>query len=63
MCVFSNKLDLNQEISFYYNQTRLERLAKAKCSSLLQQFITYACKKFYNIGPRGLYYKTFYGRD
>jgi hypothetical protein len=31
--------------------TRLERLAKSKHSSLLQKFITYGRKMFYNIGP------------
>jgi hypothetical protein len=31
--------------------TRLERLARDKHSSVLQKFVTYGCKKFYNIGP------------
>jgi hypothetical protein len=31
--------------------TRLERLARSKHSSLLQEFSTYSRKKFYNIGP------------
>jgi hypothetical protein len=29
-----------------------ERRARAKRSSLLRKFVTYDCKKFYNIGPR-----------
>ncbi len=32
--------------------TRLERLAKDKHSSLLQAFVNYDRKKFYNIGPK-----------
>jgi hypothetical protein len=32
--------------------TRLERLARDKHSSLLQKFVTYGRKKFYNIVPR-----------
>ena len=32
-------------------QTRLERLARDKHSCLLQKFVTYGRKKFYNIGP------------
>ncbi len=32
------------------HQTRLEKLARDKHSSLLQKFITYGRKKFYNIG-------------
>jgi hypothetical protein len=31
--------------------TRLERLAKDEHSSLLQNFVTYSHKKFYNIVP------------
>ncbi len=34
--------------------TRLERLARAKQSSLLQIFVNYGQKKFYEIGPRYL---------
>jgi hypothetical protein len=34
----------------YY--TRLEKLARDKRSTLLQKFVTYDSKKFYNIGPR-----------
>jgi hypothetical protein len=34
--------------------TILERLARDKHSSSLQKFITYGCKKFYNICPCGL---------
>jgi hypothetical protein len=30
-------------------QTRLEKLARNKCSSLLRKFVNYGCKKFYNI--------------
>ncbi len=32
-------------------QTRLERLARDKNSSLLQKSVNYGCKKFYRIGP------------
>jgi hypothetical protein len=32
--------------------TSLERVARDKYSSLLRKFITYGCKKFYNIGIR-----------
>jgi len=31
---------------------RLEKLARAEHSSLLQKFVTYGRKKFYNIGHR-----------
>ncbi len=34
------------------HQTKLERLAKNKHSSLLRKFVNYEEKKFYNIGPR-----------
>jgi hypothetical protein len=34
------------------HRTRLERRAKDKHSSLLQQFINYSCKEFYNFRPR-----------
>ncbi len=30
----------------------MKKLAKDKHSSLLQKFVTYGRKKFYNIGPR-----------
>ncbi len=33
-------------------------LSGAKHFSLLRELVTYGRKKFYNIGPRGLYYKT-----
>jgi hypothetical protein len=39
--------------------TRLERLAKDKRSSLLQIFLTYGYKKFYNIVPWNLFFKAF----
>ncbi len=32
-------------------ETRLERLAKDKHSSLLRTFVNYGVKSFYNIGP------------
>jgi hypothetical protein len=32
-------------------KTRLERLARDKHSSLLQEFVNYGRKKLYNIGP------------
>ncbi len=35
-------------------QTRLERSASDKNSSLLRKFVNYGRKKFYNIGPRWL---------
>ncbi len=31
-------------------QTKQEKIAKDKHSSLLQTFVNYGCKKFYNIG-------------
>ncbi len=55
----------NRVGSFFKNRhyIRLERLAMDKHSSLLRTILNYGCKKFYNIGPRGLYYKTFYGSN
>jgi hypothetical protein len=44
-------------------QTWLERIARDKHSSLLQKFVTYGRKEFYNISSRGLYHKTYYGRN
>ncbi len=42
--------------------TRLEKLSVDKHISLLQAFLNYGRKKsFKNIGPRGLYHKTFNG--
>jgi hypothetical protein len=38
------------------------RLAKDKHSNLLQKFVTYGRKKFYNEGTRGRCYKTFFAR-
>jgi hypothetical protein len=35
-------------------------LPKEKYSSLLQKFVIYGQKKFYNIGPRSQIYKTFF---
>jgi hypothetical protein len=32
--------------------TRIDKLARDKHSSLLQKFLNYGRKKFYNIGPR-----------
>ncbi len=43
-------------------QTRLERAAKDKLSSLLRKFVNYRRKKFYNIGP-GLKRRTQLRRD
>ncbi len=37
----------------------MERLAKDEHSCLLQTFINYRRKKFYNIEATGLYYETF----
>jgi hypothetical protein len=37
----------------------LERLAREKHSNLLQKFLTYGCKKFYNIGTWCQAYKNF----
>ncbi len=45
------------------SQTRLERAARDKNSSLLRTFINYSCKKFYDYGPRGQFNKTFFVRD
>jgi hypothetical protein len=36
----------------HYPQTRLERLARDKHTSLLRTFVNYGRKKFYNIGAR-----------
>jgi hypothetical protein len=36
----------------HYPQTRLERLARDKHTSLLRTFVNYVRKKFYNIGAR-----------
>ncbi len=41
----------------YKHCTILEKLAKDKHSSLIQKFITYANKTFYNIGSRVPYYR------
>ncbi len=38
--------------------TKLEKLDMDKHSSLIQKFVSYRCKKFYNIGLWGLYYKN-----
>jgi hypothetical protein len=38
--------------------TRLEKLALGKHSSLLQKFVNYGRKKFYNIGPRSWFGKS-----
>ncbi len=32
--------------------TRLERLARDKLTSMLRKFVTYSCKKLYDIGSR-----------
>jgi hypothetical protein len=40
--------------------TRLENLANDKSSNLVQKFVNYGRKKFYNIGPWAQGYKTFY---
>jgi hypothetical protein len=45
------------------NKTMLERLARSKHFGVLRKFVTYGRKKFCNIGPWGLYYKTYYGRN
>ncbi len=42
------------------HQTKLERSARDKHSSLLRTFVKYNHKKFYNIGPRCQCYKTFF---
>ncbi len=41
-------------------QTRLEKFARDKHSSLLQKFVNYEQKKFYNIGPRSHLSSYFY---
>ncbi len=45
------------------HQAWLEKLAKDKCSSLSQKFVTYGSKKFYKIGTWGKCYKTIYSRN
>ncbi len=42
------------------HQTRVERLARVKHSSVLRKFINYGPKKFYRIGSSAM--KLFYGR-
>ncbi len=44
-------LSLKNENIMCDNQTRLERLATDKHSSLLRKFVNYGCKKFYRISP------------
>ncbi len=44
-------------------QNRLQTLARNKHSCLLQKYVNYGHKKFYNIVPRGLYHKTYYGHN
>jgi hypothetical protein len=39
--------------------TRLEKLARDKHSIILRKSINYGQKKFYNIGPRSQFFKTF----
>ncbi len=41
----------------------MENFTKDKNSSLLRKSVFYGQKKFYNIGPRAQYYKTFYLRN
>jgi len=36
----------------------MERIARDKCSSVSWKGVTYGRKKFYNIGPSGLYCKN-----
>jgi hypothetical protein len=43
--------------------SRLEETAGDKHSSLIGQFVSYEEKRFIKLPPRGLYYKTFYGRN
>jgi hypothetical protein len=45
---------------YHKHETRLERPARGKYSSLIKTFVNYRRKKFYNIGYRGLYHKIFY---
>ncbi len=47
----------------HQHQTRLERLAKEKRSSLLRKVVTYRRKKFYNIVTWSHCYKAFFVRD
>jgi hypothetical protein len=42
------------------HQTRRENRARDKCSTLFCPFVSDEEKRFYNIGTRDLYYKTFY---
>ncbi len=48
-----------------YKQTldKAGRASHGQYSNLLQKFINYGRKKFYNIGPRANAKKTFYGRN
>jgi hypothetical protein len=47
----------------YKHLTRLNMVASNKYFSLLITFVNYGCKKFYNIGHRAQYYKTFFFRN
>jgi hypothetical protein len=42
------------------HKIRLERFARVKLSNLVQNFVNYGSKKFYNIGSRCQLYKTFF---
>ncbi len=44
------------------HQTKLEKLVRDQHNSLLRKFGKYSSRKFYNIGPLGQCYKSFYGR-
>ncbi len=45
------------------NITRLERLASDKHSNLLVQFVSYEENNCYECDTRGMYHKTYYGRN
>jgi hypothetical protein len=42
------------------HETKLVRLARDKCSSLLRKFVNYGRKKFYRIGSWGQRYESFF---
>ncbi len=44
----------------YWPDPQISDKARDDSSSLSKNFVNYDRTKFYNIGPRGLYYKTFY---
>ncbi len=43
------------------HKARMKRLVSEKCSGLLQTFVNYARKMFYNIGPGSQSHKNIFG--